>query len=203
MRIGSCAYCGGANETDDHVIPKSLYPPSTLPKGPQLITVPACETCNKSFQDDETHFRAVLLHAGNPNAAVQELYDGPFSRSLKRCDADRRKRDLRAICRRETSEQGERTKIYPAEDVRVLRIVKKICRGLAAHHGVRHAVCEEAVWADVLRYQIPPGLSFDWLGAVPDVARYAYVLGEAESDVHSFWLLRFYESRVFIGSIQR
>jgi hypothetical protein len=56
-----CAYCGVRNGklTKDHVVPKCLYsgkPGSTV----QRITVPCCLPCQKSWTDDEAHFRNVL-----------------------------------------------------------------------------------------------------------------------------------------------
>ena len=46
--------------TDDHVPPRSFYP-RTPPKN--LITVPSCETCNKTFAKDDDYARLVLTTA--------------------------------------------------------------------------------------------------------------------------------------------
>jgi hypothetical protein len=66
-----CAYCGVApSETVDHVPPKLFFAP---PYPENLLTVPACKPCNKSFQaDDEyTRFIASIDFRGQKNPAAQ------------------------------------------------------------------------------------------------------------------------------------
>lgn len=70
-----CAYCGnGKSGTMDHVVPLALYPPSKATSKLQRITVPACQTCNGSWTDDEPHFRNMMLVAGETNPTVRELW---------------------------------------------------------------------------------------------------------------------------------
>lgn len=53
-----CIYCGTDNDlTVDHVPPKLLL---ARPYRPSLITVPACRTCNQSFQKDDEYTRTML-----------------------------------------------------------------------------------------------------------------------------------------------
>lgn len=52
---GTCIYCGKTGQvTDDHVPPKNLF---SKPLPNNLITVPACDPCNKSFSMDDEYFR--------------------------------------------------------------------------------------------------------------------------------------------------
>lgn len=82
-----CAYCGSTNaSTDDHVVPTALYPHSKAGSRVQRITVPACLPCNKSWADDEVHFRNMLLISGDPNPVVRELWEGKTSRSFTQVD---------------------------------------------------------------------------------------------------------------------
>src|SRR5665213_2710623 len=54
-----CAYCGQLKKaTVDHVPPKLLL---EQPFPRNLLTVPACEGCNKSFAGDDEYTRTVLL----------------------------------------------------------------------------------------------------------------------------------------------
>jgi len=48
-----------------------------------------------------------------------------------------------------------RHKIYPGEDARVARVVKKVVRGLSHYHQVMIAVPDSRVWVDVMKYGIP------------------------------------------------
>ncbi len=51
----SCYLCGAIDDlTMDHVPPENLFPP---PKPSNLITVPCCRPCNKSFDLDDEAFR--------------------------------------------------------------------------------------------------------------------------------------------------
>ena len=55
----SCVYCGSAANTSDHTPPRCFLP-SKLPQDVQLMTVPACATCNSSFQGDEIKAAVIL-----------------------------------------------------------------------------------------------------------------------------------------------
>src|SRR4051812_30015103 len=56
--IAECVYCGlNGPITDDHVPPKNLFP---YPRPSNLITVPACNDCNKSFSKDDEWLRLTL-----------------------------------------------------------------------------------------------------------------------------------------------
>ena len=53
-----CCYCGGDATTRDHVPHRALFP---RPRPTDLITVPACESCNNVSSLDEEYFLHVLL----------------------------------------------------------------------------------------------------------------------------------------------
>src|SRR2546427_8377223 len=81
-----CIYCGTDKDlTVDHVPPKLLL---MRPYPPNLITVPACETCNKSFQKDDEYTRTMLavdVRASKNTAAQSNL--PAVLRSLQRPNA--------------------------------------------------------------------------------------------------------------------
>jgi hypothetical protein len=61
----SCIYCGATGKlTRDHVPPKNLF---ATPRPSDLITVPACEQCNKSFELDDDYFRIAVLLPADPD----------------------------------------------------------------------------------------------------------------------------------------
>lgn len=135
---GRCAYCGaGEATTVDHVIPRALYPESRRTSEIQRITLPACETCNGSWVDDEPHFRNILLISGESTLVVDELWRGKTRRSFEQVDGLR---------------MGARgTRSTPANDPRFMRVQRKVIRGLSHHHKVLTAVSDEQMWADVQR----------------------------------------------------
>jgi 5-methylcytosine-specific restriction endonuclease McrA len=67
-----CIYCGAAEDlTVDHVPPKNLFP---KPRPSDLITVPACRTCNKSYERDDDYFRLAMTVLGEANPVAGQLW---------------------------------------------------------------------------------------------------------------------------------
>jgi hypothetical protein len=66
-KLELCAYCGlEPGTTVDHIPPKLFFAP---PYPSNLLTVPACTACNKSFQaDDEYCQREVSLSRSHQNS---------------------------------------------------------------------------------------------------------------------------------------
>ena len=78
-----CTYCPEAATTDDHVPPQCLY---TRPLPSNLVTVPACATCNNGASKDDAEFRNHL-----------SIMSGSFGGSANA--AERLKPSLRAVRR--------------------------------------------------------------------------------------------------------
>lgn len=81
-----CAYCGQEKKlTADHVPPKLFL---ERPFPPNLLAVPACADCNRSFQADDEYTRAVLASdiRANWNYAAQSNLPA-IMRSLQRPNA--------------------------------------------------------------------------------------------------------------------
>ncbi|MER9455609.1 hypothetical protein [Mesorhizobium sp. M0478] len=203
-RAARCALCGEVRlVTKEHVVPRGLYPQSKADSRFQRIVIPTCATCNNGTSDDDVHFRNVVTIAGDQNSSVTELWEGPITRSFGKVDGRRRAQDLLALMSPIEQETGERYMIYPARDPRVLRIVRKIVRGLSYRHGLRWPVSDEEVFVDVLKTQIPENLieSLEVAHAEPDILDYRYGRIEDTTGLESGWLLRFYERTVFIGIV--
>lgn len=68
-RESGCIYCGSKKDmTVDHIPPKSLFPEPCLLN---MLTVPCCGRCNRSFSKDDEYFRTILVSharvASDPN----------------------------------------------------------------------------------------------------------------------------------------
>lgn len=203
LRSG-CAYCGAPSSTVDHVVSRALYPQSKSSSRLPRITVPACQACNGGWADDEPHFRNVLMVAGAPNAAVYELWVGKVRRSFHNVDGHRRVRELAAEIEPIEVAGEHRHIIYPARDQRVLRIVRKVVRGLCHHHGLLSPVTDGQIFADTQRFAIPDQFvgSMTSAHAEADILEYKFGLVE-EEDLHSGWLLTFYERTRFLCLVFR
>ncbi len=198
-----CSYCGERPATDsEHVFPRNLYPASKALSRVQRLTIPSCNRCNKGWSDEEAHFRNVLALAGEPNDARRELWETIIRRSFRKSDGIRRVRNLIEIMRPVEMDGKARHKVYPGEDPRVVRIVKKIVRGLCHYHQVMSAVSENRVWVDVLKYQIPGEFLSEmaYEHREQDIAEYRYQVLQ-ELGIHSAWVITFFQRIPFIGIV--
>lgn len=206
MKLRRCAYCGKiGNTTKEHVIPSCFYPESKATSTVQRITVRACRPCNDSWADDEAHAKHVLLLAGESNAAVQELWPSALRAMTVAADGRRRLFDVVARLVRTTIDGRERHVIYPGEDERVMRVIRKIVRGLCAHHGVGTAIPDGRVQANVLDPPPPPELlkGIELHHVEQDIIEYWYDDSDEHPAIQSVWYLRFFERRDFVGLVRR
>jgi hypothetical protein len=199
----ACAYCGKpSNKRDrEHVFPKNLYPPSKANSKIQLLTIPACRKCNNSWSDDEAHFRNTLVIAGDPTTSEKkELWEDTINRSFFKVDGLKRRNDLIVHLKQVRIDGQIRFKIYPANDPRVIRIVRKIIRGLCFHHISISPIHDERIFVDVLKYQIPEEFiaQMEYHDRDRDIVEYYYkVLNEDE--IHSVWIITFYRTVTFLS----
>jgi hypothetical protein len=199
----ACAYCGTRGKTErEHAIPRCLYPHSKAKSRIQRILVPSCRRCNAGWSDDEAHFRNVLAVAGESNPAVEELWATTIQRSFQQPDGPRRLNDLFAQMNPIEVEGRARYMIYPGKDPRVLRVIRKIVRGLCHHHGVGTAIPDEQVRGDVLTMPIPDELmnEIQLRHVEPDVVEYWFD-ATPTGLVRSTWFLRFFERRAFTAVV--
>lgn len=208
-RNGVCTYCGntGVPLERGHVVPKSLYPDSRRTSRLQLITVPECAACNRSWSDDEVHFRTVLLLAGEPNDSVKELWITKAAPSFCHKDGRRRVLDVWERMVPVEVENMARHMIYPGQDERVIRIIKKIVGGLSHHHRIESRVDPARIFADVLRYSVPDEL---WPEGTfhereSDIFRYWFrsYADASEKELSSLWIMTFFDRRTFIAVVDK
>jgi hypothetical protein len=139
-----------------------------------------------------------MLVSGDPTPAVRELWEGKTRRSFAHADGRKRAHDLAVQIKPVQTPEGAKHMIYPAKDERVLRIVRKIVRGLCHHHRLLSPVHDGQVLADVQRFQIQA----DFLSAMTsaqaeeDVLQYWFGMFD-EPDMHSGWLLNFFGRTAF------
>ncbi len=198
-----CAYCGERDATDkEHVFPKCLYPISKVRSRVQRLTIPSCNVCNNGWADDEAHFRNILSLAGEPNDSRRELWETTVRRSFKQVDGPRRIRDIDNSWELVEIDGKRKHMVYPGKDARVVRVVKKIVRGLSHYHEIQSAVPESRVRVDVMKYRMPEDLltQMDYAHREPDIAEYRYSVVN-EVGIQSAWLLTFFEKITFIGII--
>ena len=197
-----CAYCGEREATDKEHFPRSLYPASKARSRVQRLTIPSCNVCNNGWADDEAHFRNILALAGEPNDSRRELWETTVQRSFQQVDGPRRIQDIVKNWRPVEVDDKPKHMVYPGEDVRVIRVVKKVVRGLSHYHKVLSAVPESRVWADVMKYRMPDEFfaQMTYVHREPDVAEYRYAVIK-EDGIQSAWLMTFFKRITFIGIV--
>jgi hypothetical protein len=95
-----------------------------------------------------------------------------------------------------------RHKVYPGRDERILRVVRKVIRGLSHHHGLLSPVSDERVSVDILLYPLKREYIdvMEYHHREEDIAEYMFEHLD-KPPVHSFWLLSFFQKVNFIGLI--
>lgn len=196
-----CAYCGEPATTADHVPPKCLFTPP-LPN--DLVTVPACVTCNNGASNDDAELRNQLSIMG-----------GSFGESTSA--AERLKPSLRAIGRDRPTlarmAQGARSferysagGIYLGQGVAVPvpadareRVFIRIVRGLFWHHFGERLDASQVTLIHVDKSKPPWRQSLDMLLSIPhqhlpigDGAAFEYRYARDDDPAVSFWMMTFF-----------
>jgi hypothetical protein len=111
-------------------------------------------------------------------------------------------RDLVGILHPVKIEGNDRHMVYPGKDERVLRIIKKIIRGLCHYHGIISAVSEKRVWSDILKYRIPEEFLSEmaYEHREQDIAEYRYQVVR-EYGIDSAWIITFFQKVTFVGIV--
>jgi len=78
---GTCVFCGKPATTKDHIPPRKIYV-QTEPD--DLITVPACRSCNNGTKLDDEYFRLCVMTGGSNNAEVEQHIFDKLMPSLRR-----------------------------------------------------------------------------------------------------------------------
>ena len=199
-----CAYCrkSGLPLEREHVVPRSLYPKSRAASKVQRLTVWACRQCNNAWSNDEAHFRNMMVIAGEPNDPVKELWSTTVKRGFQQIDGKKRIEDLFSQFVPTVVDGENRYMVYPGRDERVLRVIRKIIRGLCFHHGISPHVADEQILADVLTHIVPAEYieMMEYHHLDQDVFEYRFAVLDTP-EIDSAWLLTFFQQRSFIACV--
>jgi hypothetical protein len=156
-RIGSCTYCGKQSElTDDHIPPKCLFPPA---ERKNLLTVPACGSCNLGFSKDDEYFRLMLsIRIDLPNTEAANYIKDSAMRSLRRNEATRFRHALKSSLKRVPyhTQAGIYIGHVPAMQIdgnRLRRTCERMVKGFYAHYMKRSVPSTHEVKAVIFDFQ--------------------------------------------------
>lgn len=153
-KVQQCVYCGEVKETTkDHVIPKSLF---TKPYPSNLITVPACLSCNntKSLDDDLLRDMLTTDFIGSQSPIAQKIFETKVMGSAAR-NSSLLVRTVLTQGRSEPfiSKGGVYLGTYPTvtiDEERVSRMFHRIARGL--YYDARKQRLPDGYMIEVLRH---------------------------------------------------
>ena len=156
--------------TPDHVPPKQLYAPDVRRvRGPNLLTIPVHDACNKFYQRDEDYFVQSLVPFARGSYAGNAIYKWMLESYRKGNNA--------GLVRKVLAEFEPRPSglILPGNKVvkrfagdRIARVAWKIVRGLYFHHHQEVLPVDLVTWIAVIPPdQIPPK-HFLYFANLPD-----------------------------------
>lgn len=129
--LSSCVFCGKIASTKDHIPSKNLL---EKPYPDNLLTIPSCSRCNRSFSLDEEYFLNVLV----------EVSDNPTLLSKKEIGGNVYKARERSLGLKKRIEdsfiKNDDGKFYfKSETDRIKRVIEKNALGLYFHRYKKRA----------------------------------------------------------------
>jgi len=206
-----CIYCGKEADTDEHIPPKNLFPPGYRD---DLISVPACDSCNKSYTLDDEYFRDVLARWEKViNQPSSQYIQKNFLASLKK--PQQRGKLIQLYDSLTTVDVTTKAGIfvsrkpgYRVDLDRIECIIRKIVRGLFYVHENKFLLEDDIVIRGPMLQNCPPDKIVPWCEMLlqeschqtgKGIFQYRYKV--FENGIHSIWLLSFYGVPLFIGII--
>lgn len=198
-----CTYCNNEATTRDHVPPKVIFP---KPRPSDLITVPSCQYCNHEAHLDDQYFAYVLTQEqfhGDIHPDLNKVRQSICS-SMKRPESDQFRRSILSQMKNIELLTPSGISIgsavtYKCDKERILKVVKRIAKGLFRHHVGKRLPPETTVKSELIRNSEDLQFTSDILANVKSKSytigngsflyRYSICDDQKES---SFWLMDFY-----------
>lgn len=120
--LNGCIYCGGLEDTKDHV-PSRVFLDSPLPEN--LPVVPACLSCNNGFSRDEQYLACVIEAVIAGTADPDQIQRSRIAEILRKSGA------LRARIEAAKKQVGQEV-TFTVEEARVRNVLLKLARAHAA-----------------------------------------------------------------------
>jgi len=205
--IDACIYCDRTDDlTRDHIPPKCIFP---APRSSDLITVPACRPCNKSYEKDDEYFRVAVTIPGEHqhDASGQKVWKEGVIKGTMRRSARLKNQIVESI---RTLDMRSPAGLYLGSvqtvrmnRARLDRVAKRIVTGLHWHHFGKVPAADVDMTVAMGPDPVHPGrterVARDLLGGRPWIEigggafRYGYAQVPEQPDWQA-WLLLFYSA---------
>ena len=209
----TCAFCGKKATTKDHIPPRSMYPHT---KRNGILSVPSCEKCNSGSSDDDEYFKENLIVIGRKYKIedIELVEKIVFDQLLKK---KFKFEELNSKIHVEMTFPSSLIYTPPIEPVYYFRpdvkrlsfITHKYIKGLYVHTFRKKHVPYNC---HVNSNMITPGIYCDGnskkiincfmdnIRIISDVFAYSCII-PVDRPTATFWLLCFYRSIFFLGSL--
>lgn len=207
-RLAGCYLCGEPATTREHIPPKSIFPG---PRPLDLITVPACESCNRTASKDDEYFRWLVATAAADEPTAQAVVETKVLPQFRRRPALLQEIMKNAVWRAEVRSPGGIILGYKPgfriDRPRVQRVVNRVVRGLFLRHAGRRLPSGY----DVRRFVMNPRLNEEFknqIVALPlrgtrdEVFEYRFSAAVEDPDT-TIWFLMFYKRLLFMTMTER
>lgn len=200
-----CYLCNAVATTRDHIPPLGLFPD---PRPKNLITVPACQSCNEKNSLHDEYFRLVVATSSPNSAASLSLLHQRILPRMKRRPALIASPMKSLQWAEIKSKQGiylGKARAFAPDELRIQAVIEKIIRGLYYHHKKRLLPAD----CTVEKYFRNPEISEEFgrlIGSLPrydigddgSVFSYRFVIDEQVTG-NSYWFLMFFDTTFFIS----
>ena len=201
-----CIFCQNPADTREHIPAKQFF--KEVPEK-DLITVPSCFKCNKSYQRDEDFFRQFytgMLMDRSKYATL--LMDNEITRSIKRKPALAHQMfsqmQLVNVFTKSGIYVGKKTmyKVSKSDKIRIDKVINKIIQGLFYHEFKKILPKDWIVKIIWITPKVHKDLGLDktektlrWNIINEDI--FAYGMSYVKDTFQSIWILDFFRIPVF------
>jgi hypothetical protein len=200
----SCYLCGATDDlTRDHVPPENLFPP---PRPGNLITVPCCQRCNKSFDLDDEAFRVFASSVlGRSPAGARIWKEGVVGSSFRRSPRLRANvaRHLTTLTVKTARGNFDALGILIPED-RAVRYLVRLTKGLTRHFDP--SIDYNDATFDVTQLAPTPETFRLLMRTFPYAQRgegvFSFWRGFKDDDTMGLWVYAFYGALFFMVTIE-
>jgi len=206
-----CYLCGKPNpDTKEHIPPRGIFPKK--PTG-QLITVPAHESCNNQFKDDDELLRNLIITASHRTMKGRKAWDEQVVPSWKKNPGAKKKLTdrLTTVKIRNPLTGEEELPAIMGEVSLFDRQIKRFTRGLYYNRYKEPLPSDISIEVSKLQppeISIPPiqkicendGKMMKWYNVEPEVFSYFYPASNEDKTIGLAFFI-FFNTEVFSASI--
>ncbi len=196
-----CIFCGASATTRDHVPPKGIFPD---PKPSDLVTVPACKSCNSKTKLDDEYFRWLVATGSGEDEQAHKLIKERIVPKFQLRPALLHK-IMKGATRVDVHSEGGiylgKQPAFHFDRVRIQTVIDKTVRGLY-FRALGTMLPKDAVVANFILNPIFEDEMKNVICSLPlndignGIFSYRYWADDTRPE-ESFWLLMFFDKTLF------